>query len=162
MSVTNTQISLGKKLPSSVFKKLNATLNLNLAEAQMTVLFFYPKDDTPGCTLEAQAFRDLYPEFKKIKIEIIGISRDTLKSHENFICKYQLPFPLFSDQSEDLCNTFEVIKPRNMYGKIVQGIERSTFLIDKNEIIQKEWRKVKVEGHADEVLNVARSMMGII
>lgn len=120
------------------------------------VIYFYPKDDTPGCTLEGQDFRDRYADFKATKTLIFGVSRDSMQSHEKFRCKYELPFPLISDDKELLCRLFDVIKMKNMYGKQVQGIERSTFLIDKNGVLRKIWRGVKVEGHADELLAAAR------
>ncbi|KTC65712.1 bacterioferritin comigratory protein (plasmid) [Legionella adelaidensis] len=117
------------------------------------ILYFYPKDSTPGCTLEGQGFRDNYEAFKKHNAVILGVSRDSLKSHENFKSKQQFPFELISDKEETLCQNFDVIKMKSMYGKQVRGIERSTFLIDPQGSIQKEWRKVSVKGHAEEVLN---------
>src|SRR5262245_20331160 len=122
------------------------------------VLYFYPKDDTPGCTLEGQAFRDHYPQFKAAKTLVLGVSRDTLASHEKFRCKYELPFPLLSDGDETLCRLFDVIKMKNMYGKQVQGIERSTFLIDAAGVLRREWRGVKVDGHVAEVLAAAQAL----
>ena len=119
---------------------------------QPVVLFFYPKDSTPGCTTEAQNFRDLFAEFGKLNCVVAGISRDSLKSHANFAEKQGLPFPLLSDTDEVVCTHFGVMKLKNMYGKQVRGIERSTFLIDKNGTIAREWRGVKVPGHAAEVL----------
>ncbi|MDD2769840.1 MAG: peroxiredoxin [Methylococcus sp.] len=121
------------------------------------VLYFYPKDSTPGCTQEGQDFRDLYPEFQKLGADILGVSRDSLKSHERFRCKYEFPFELLSDGDETLCQLFDVIRMKNMYGKQVRGIERSTFLIDAEGRLAAEWRKVSVKGHAEEVLRaVAR------
>ena len=111
------------------------------------VLYFYPKDATPGCTREGQEFRDAYADFAALQAEIIGISRDSIACHERFKQKEQFPFPLLSDHEEALCKHFDVIKEKNLYGKKSLGIERSTFLIDPNGIIQHEWRKVKVEGH---------------
>lgn len=122
------------------------------------VLYFYPKDSTPGCTLEGQQFRDLIAEFTQQKTIILGVSRDSLKSHENFKEKQCFPFELISDSEEMLCRMFDVIKMKNMYGKLVQGIERSTFLIDKNGILRHEWRKVKADGHAAEVLETVRQL----
>ncbi len=116
------------------------------------VLYFYPKDSTPGCTLEGQDFRDNYAKFQALNAEIIGVSRDSLKSHENFKCKQEFPFELISDTDESLCCLFDVIKMKNMYGKQVQGIERSTFLIDPEGNNIKEWRKVSVKGHCEQVL----------
>lgn len=116
------------------------------------VLYFYPKDATPGCTTQGVQFRELYDEFVAANAVIFGISRDTLKSHENFKAKYTFPFELVSDDEEFACQTFNVIKMKNMYGKQVRGIERSTFLINPQGTIVREWRGVKVDGHAAEVL----------
>lgn len=122
------------------------------------VLFFYPKDNTSGCTIENQDFAKLYPEFKKLGYLLLGISRDSIKSHCNFADKYSLPFPLLSDVNEEVCKLFDVIKNKKMYGKDVRGIERSTFVFDKNGNIIKEWRKVKVDNHAREVLDFIKSL----
>jgi peroxiredoxin Q/BCP len=122
------------------------------------VLYFYPKDATPGCTTEGQQFRDLYPQFQASNTEIFGISRDSLKSHENFRAKLNLPFHLLSDTEEQACQLFNVIKMKNMYGKQVRGIERSTFLIDGNGTLRQEWRGVKVDGHAQAVLDAIRQL----
>ena len=122
------------------------------------VIYFYPKDNTPGCTTEAQQFRDLYTEFKKSGSEIVGISRDSIKSHENFKSKFTLPFALLSDADEVVCNQFAVIKQKMMYGKQVRGIERSTFVLDGKGIIRKEWRGLKADGHAQEVLSFVQTL----
>ncbi len=122
------------------------------------IIYFYPKDSTPGCTTEAQQFRDLYPQFRAANAEIFGISRDSLKSHENFMVKQSLPFDLLSDAEELACNLFGVIKMKNLYGKQVRGIERSTFVIDAHGILRREWRGVKVNGHAQEVLDFAKTL----
>ncbi len=122
------------------------------------VLFFYPKDNTPGCTTQSLRFRDLYPEFQLTNTEIIGISRDTLRSHENFKSKLELPFELIADTDESICALFQVIKSKNMYGKQVRGIERSTFIIDEEGRLIKEWRKIKVAGHVDEVLEFMKEL----
>ena len=119
---------------------------------KVVVIYFYPKDSTPGCTTEAQQFRDLHPQFVAVDAVILGISRDTVKSHENFKAKQSLPFELASDTDETVCNLFCVMKMKNMYGKQVRGIERSTFVIDRNGVLRREWRGVKVPGHAEEVL----------
>jgi len=116
------------------------------------VLYFYPKDNTPGCTEEGIAFRDRVAEFDAKNAVIVGVSRDSVKVHEGFKAKHALPFDLLSDPNESLCRAFDVIKMKSMYGKQVQGIERSTFVIDENGVLLKEWRKVKVKGHVDEVL----------
>ncbi len=122
------------------------------------VLYFYPKDSTPGCTLEGQQFRDLHPEFAKTNAFIFGISRDSLKSHQNFKSKQCFPFELLSDPEELACHLFGVIKMKNMYGKQVRGIERSTFVVDAGGVIRCEWRGVKVDGHAQAVLNFIKTL----
>ena len=142
--------------------KVSATnsseINSDDLKGKNLVIYFYPKDNTPGCTQEGEDFRDLYKEFKKLKTEIYGVSRDSLKSHEGFKEKYKYPFELISDSDEKLCNLFDVIKEKNMYGKKYMGIERSTFLINKEGKLCAEWRKVKVNGHAQEVLEEAKKL----
>lgn len=128
------------------------TFQLSGRPARYTVLFFYPKDNTPGCTTENMAFRDLYEQFQAAETEIYGISRDSLRSHEGFRAKLGLPFELISDPEEKVCEQFGVMKMKQMYGKTVRGIERSTFVIDATGQLVKEWRGVKVAGHVDEVL----------
>ncbi|MBA5639949.1 peroxiredoxin [Duganella sp. LX20W] len=133
------------------------TFQLAGRPARYTVLYFYPKDNTPGCTTESMAFRDLHAQFQAAGTEIYGISRDSLRSHEGFKAKLGLPFELISDPEETLCQQFGVMKLKQMYGKTVRGIERSTFVIDAHGQLVKEWRGVKVAGHVDEVLEfVAR------
>ena len=122
------------------------------------VLYFYPKDNTPGCTTEGQDFRDHYPDFTAADTEIIGVSRDGLQAHENFRSKHGFPFHLISDKDETLCELFDVIKMKMMYGKERRGIERSTFLIDKEGLLRQEWRGVKVKEHVPEVLEAARNL----
>lgn len=122
------------------------------------VIYFYPKDSTPGCTTQGIQFRDAYAEFQALNTEIFGISRDSLKSHENFKAKFSFPFELLSDAEELACSLFNVIKMKNMYGKQVRGIERSTFVIDKEGKLVKEWRGVKADGHAAEVLNFIQTL----
>jgi peroxiredoxin Q/BCP len=122
------------------------------------VIYFYPKDNTPGCTSEAQQFRDLYADFMKAGCEIVGISRDSIKSHENFKAKFTLPFALLSDEDEVVCNLFGVMKQKMMYGKQVRGIERSTFVLDKKGCIVREWRGLKADGHAEEVLTFVQTL----
>ncbi len=126
--------------------------------AKYLLLYFYPKDNTPGCTTESQQFRDLHEAFSELGCRIFGISRDSLKSHENFKTKFSFPFELLSDEDETACTLFGVIKQKMMYGKEVRGIERSTFLIDSENRILKEWRGVKADGHAAEVLNYLKSI----
>lgn len=122
------------------------------------ILYFYPKDNTPGCTTESIAFRDLYAGFQQESTEIFGISRDSLRSHEGFKAKLDMPFELISDPEEVLCSLFSVMKMKNMYGKTVRGVERSTFVIDATGRLVKEWRGVKVAGHADEVLEFIKTL----
>ncbi len=131
---------------------------LSSARGKSLVIYFYPKDNTPGCTTESQQFRELYPKFQKAGCEVIGISRDSIKSHENFKAKFTLPFALLSDAEERVCTQFSVIKMKKLYGKEVRGIERSTFVIDKHGVLQHEWRGVKVDGHAAEVLKFVQSL----
>ena len=142
--------------------KVSATNELEIDSTDLIgksyVIYFYPKDNTPGCTQEGEDFRDLYKEFKRLKTEIYGVSRDSLKSHEGFKEKYKYPFELISDTEEKLCNLFDVIKEKNMYGKKYMGIERSTFLINKEGKLSAEWRKVKVNGHAAEVLEEVKKI----
>jgi peroxiredoxin Q/BCP len=134
------------------------TIRLKDLRGKKVVLYFYPKDSTPGCTTEGQDFRDLHSKFKRAKTVILGVSRDSIASHEKFKAKHDFPFELLSDSDEKLCAQFDVIKEKNMYGRKVMGIERSTFLIDEDGKLRREWRKVKVKGHAEEVLEAAKSL----
>lgn len=134
------------------------SIQLSDLAGQHVVLYFYPKDNTPGCTTESQDFRDLQQEFSAANTVIFGISRDSLRSHENFKAKQELPFELISDPDELLCKQFDVIKEKNMFGKKHLGIERSTFLLDQTGVLRNEWRKVKVPGHAAEVLAAAQAL----
>jgi peroxiredoxin Q/BCP len=122
------------------------------------VIYFYPKDSTPGCTTEAQQFREVYDEFVEAGSQIVGVSRDSIKSHENFKARFTLPFELLSDENEVACELFGVIKQKMMYGKQVRSIERSTFVLDDKGIIRKEWRSLKADGHADEVLDFVQTL----
>ena len=131
---------------------------LSGARGKHLVIYFYPKDNTPGCATEAQQFRDLYAKFQKANCEVVGISRDSIKSHENFKDKFSLPFALLSDADERVCNLFGVIRMKNMYGKQVRGIERSTFVFDKEGALRHEWRGLKADGHAQEVLDFINSL----
>jgi peroxiredoxin Q/BCP len=131
---------------------------LSRHKGKILVLYFYPKDNTPGCTTEGGDFRDLHAAFRKAGAEIYGISRDSLKSHENFKAKLGLPFDLLSDEEEAVCTQFGVMKMKNMYGKQVRGIERSTFVVGKDGKIAREWRGVKVPGHAQEVLDFVETL----
>ena len=125
---------------------------------QKLVIFFYPKDNTPGCTIESCGFRDAYLDFKAAGAEVIGISRDSVKKHQNFSTKYDLPFSLIADTESVVCDAFGVIKEKSMFGKKYMGIERSTFLMDEKGVIQHTWPKVKISGHVDEVLAAARAL----
>lgn len=134
------------------------TFTLSAYQGRNLVLFFYPKDNTPGCTTEAQQFRDLYEQFLQADCAVFGISRGSLKSHENFKAKFTLPFELLSDAEETVCNLFDVIKQKNMYGKQVRGIERSTFVFDRTGTLRQEWRKLKADGHAQDVLDFVTTL----
>jgi peroxiredoxin Q/BCP len=136
----------------------NQSFTLSGARGKHLVIYFYPKDNTPGCTTEAQQYRDLYAKFRKANCEVVGVSRDSLKSHENFKAKFNLPFELLSDTDETACKLFGVIKQKNMYGKQVRGIERSTFVIDKDGVLRREWRGLKADGHAQEVLDFVTTL----
>ncbi len=133
------------------------TIRLKDLRGKKVVLYFYPKDATPGCTTEGQDFRDLHAKFKRANTVILGASRDSVASHEKFKAKQSFPFELLSDPDEKLCKQFDVIKEKNMYGRKVMGIERSTFLIDEDGKLRAEWRKVKVKGHAQEVLDAVKN-----
>jgi peroxiredoxin Q/BCP len=135
-----------------------STFQLSNYLGKNLVIYFYPKDSTPGCTTQGVQFRDAYADFKSLDTEVFGISRDSLKSHENFKAKFTFPFELLADTEELACTLFGVMKMKNMYGKQVRGIERSTFIIDKNGILVKEWRGVKVEGHVADVLSFIKSL----
>ncbi len=148
-----TGVAVGKKVPAFTQAATGEQqIALKNLAGKRIVLYFYPKDNTPGCTTEGQDFRDNHAKFKRRKAVVLGVSRDSLKSHENFRAKYDFPFDLISDADEKLCKLFDVIKEKNMYGRKVLGIERSTFLIDDKGVLRREWRKVKVKGHVDEVL----------
>lgn len=145
-------VALDKKVPDFTAESTGGPFSLAALEGRALVLYFYPKDNTPGCTTEGQDFAASYAKFKKAGAEVAGVSRDSLKSHENFKRKMGFPFELISDPDEKLCTLFGVIKMKNMYGKQVRGIERSTFLIDGAGRLRREWRGVKVPGHVDDVL----------
>ena len=147
-----------KKASDFIAESTGGQFNLADYKGRPVVVYFYPKDNTPGCTMESQQFRDLHSKFEKLGATVVGVSRDTIKSHQGFKAKYELPFELLSDADEKLCSQFDVIKMKNMYGKQVRGIERSTFLFDKNGELVREWRKVKVDGHAEEVLAAVKAL----
>ena len=149
---------LGKPVPDFSLPSTAGTFQLSSTRGSKVVLYFYPKDNTPGCTTEGSDFRDLHKEFKRAGCEVFGISRDSLASHERFKEKMKFPFELLSDPQESVCKRFGVMKLKNMYGKQVRGIERSTFVIDENGVLAREWRGVKVPGHAQEVLDFVKTV----
>ncbi len=151
-------ITIGKVIPAFKLESTAGPISRPTLKGKKTVLYFYPKDSTPGCTLEGQDFRDNKAKFTRAGAQILGVSRDSLKSHEKFKCNQSFNFELISDPDETLCEIFDVIKMKNMYGKKVRGIERSTFLIDEKGVLKKEWRKVKVAGHVEEVLAAVKAL----
>jgi peroxiredoxin Q/BCP len=154
----NPQIVDGQVQNFSAAMTGDRTFELDGRPARYTVLYFYPKDNTPGCTTEAMAFRDHIDAFDALGVQIVGVSRDSLRSHENFKSKLGLPFELISDPEEAVCNQFAVMKMKNMYGKKVRGVERSTFVIDANGKVVKEWRGVKVNDHVSEILDFLKAL----
>lgn len=146
-----TGLKVGSKAPTFTLPTDSGMVTLGALKGQNVVLYFYPKDDTPGCTVEACTFGNHLPKFKKMNATIIGVSRDDVKSHKKFKAKYKLPFTLASDTTEKVCKAYGVMVDKNMYGKKVRGVERSTFLIDATGTIRAIWRKVNVEGHSNEV-----------
>ncbi|EKF74007.1 AhpC/TSA family antioxidant [Alcanivorax hongdengensis A-11-3] len=136
----------------------DTTVTLSELRGKKVVIYFYPKDSTPGCTTEGQNFRDLYDAFQKANCEIFGVSKDSMRRHENFKAKQAFPFELISDEDENVCQLFDVIKLKKLYGKEYLGIERSTFLIDEDGVLREEWRKVKVKEHAQAVLDAVKAL----
>ena len=151
-------VTLDKKVPDFSAPATGGDFKLSALSGKTVVLYFYPKDNTPGCTTEAQQFSALNPDFAQANAVIVGVSRDSLKSHDNFIAKQAIPYSLISDPDETVCELFGVMKLKNMYGKQVRGIERSTFVIDAKGKLVHEWRGVKVPGHAAEVLAFVQSL----
>ena len=149
---------LGKKVADFSAAATGGTFKLSAHKGHPVVVYFYPKDNTPGCTTEGAQFRDLHRKFAKAGAVVAGVSRDSLKSHESFKSKMEFPFELISDADEKLCKQFGVIKMKNMYGRQVRGIERSTFVLDATRAIRREWRGVKVPGHAKEVLDFVKTL----
>lgn len=149
---------LDKPVPDFELPSTDGDFRLSDLRGKPLVIFFYPKDNTPGCTLESQQFRDLYPQFKSAGWEVVGVSRDNMKSHHGFRAKFELPFALLSDTDEKACELFGVMKVKNMYGKKVRGIERSTFVLDRDGVLRREWRGVKVPEHAAEVLQFVKTL----
>ena len=153
------KVKLGKKVPDFTATATNdSVFTLSETMGKNTVIYFYPKDNTPGCTKEGEDFRDRFEAFSSNNTLVVGVSRDSVKSHDKFICKYNFPFDLIADEDETVCQLFNVIKEKNMYGRTYLGIERSTFLIDSNGTLINEWRKVKVKGHVEEVLNALNNI----
>ena len=153
------KVSIGRKVPDfSLPATGDQTVTLSEYQGRNVVVYFYPRDSTPGCTTEGQDFRDRMASFRRRNTAVLGISRDTIKSHENFKARQELPFELLSDADETVCRLFDVIREKNMYGRKVMGIERSTFLIDDSGVLRREWRKVRVKGHAEEVLEAVRNL----
>ena len=158
-SVAEHPSALNKTVPEfSAAMTGDQTFHLSDYKGKKIVLYFYPKDNTPGCTTEGIQFREMYPQFQQTNAEIFGVSRDSIRSHEGFKAKLEMPFQLISDPDETLCAMFDVMKMKNMYGKKVRGIERSTFIIDESGKLVKEWRGVKVPGHIDEVLEFVKAL----
>lgn len=154
-------IATGKKVPDFELPATgDKTVRLSDLRGNNVVLFFYPRDNTPGCTLEGRDFRDRIKEFQAAGTVVLGVSRDSVKSHEKFKAGQAFPFDLLSDQDEQLCALFDVIKGKTMFGKKVRGIQRSTFLLDRQGTLRREWRKVSVKGHVQEVLAAARELAG--
>jgi len=150
--------AVGERIPDFTATTADGPFRLSDHAGHPVVLYFYPKDNTPGCTTEGAAFRDLHEKFAKAGALVVGVSRDSVKSHQGFAAKMSFPFPLLSDADEALCARFGVIKMKNMYGKQVRGIERSTFVIDRQGRLAREWRGVKVPGHAQEVLKFVQTL----
>lgn len=152
-------IKTGSRVPEfSLPTTGGGTWSLKDAAGRKLVIYFYPRDMTSGCTREAQDFRDLYGAFRKAGIEVVGVSRDSVASHDKFAARETLPFPLLADTDERVCRLFDVIKPKSLYGRKYLGVERSTFLVDGAGKLRQEWRRVKVPGHAEAVLEAARSL----
>jgi len=153
------KITLNQATPDFELPATNGQqIKLSDLKGKNVVLYFYPRDNTPGCTIESKNFRDSHRKFEALNTIILGVSRDSIKKHENFKNKHAFPFELLSDEQETLCNTFDVIKQKNLFGKTVKGIQRSTFLIDSQGILRKEWRKVKISGHVEEVLEAVAKL----
>jgi len=151
-------IAVDQPIPDFTAPATGGEITLSKLRGKKVVLYFYPKDNTPGCTTEGAAFRDLHDRFAAAGAVVVGVSRDSVKSHQGFAAKMGFPFPLISDADEALCARFGVIKMKNMYGKQVRGIERSTFVIDGEGKLAREWRGVKVPGHAQEVLKFVQTL----
>jgi len=152
------KIAVGKKAPAFNLEGTSGNWSLEDAQGSCVVLYFYPRDNTPGCTQEGQSFAAAFPQFRKLKTTIVGISPDSVSSHEKFKSKMGFPFELLSDVDQAVCKRYDVIQEKSMYGKKYMGVERSTFLIDPQGVLRAEWRKVKVNGHAEAVLAAVKAL----
>jgi thioredoxin-dependent peroxiredoxin len=152
------KIAIGKKAPAFALEGTSGNWSLEDAQGACVVLYFYPRDNTPGCTQEGESFAAAAPQFKKLKTSIVGISPDSVSSHEKFKSKMGFPFELLSDVDRTVCKRYDVIQEKSMYGKKYMGVERSTFLIDREGVLRAEWRKVKVTGHAEAVLAAVKAL----
>lgn len=155
--MANKSVIEGSSVPDAYIKTIFGSTNLHEYKSHNLIMFFYPKDNTPGCTIECEDFSRLHNDFLSLNTQIIGVSRDSLESHEKFAKKFKLSINLVSDETQELCLLFDVIKDKNMYGKIIKGIERSTFFINSNFFLEKSWRGVRAKGHAEQVLSVVSS-----
>jgi len=152
-------VSVGKRVKNFTLPATgDQNLSLSDFKGRSLIIYFYPKDNTPGCTREGQDFRDLYPRFTEAGADILGVSRDSVKTHDNYRNKHGFPFQLISDKEELLCRQFDVIKEKKLYGRTYMGIERSTFLLDADGVLQHEWRKVRVPGHAEAVFETLETL----
>lgn len=152
-------MDIGERIPDlSVAASGGGTIKLRSLKGEALVLYFYPKDNTPGCTQEGQDFRDLYKDFRKAGAQVLGASRDSVRTHDNFIAKQGFPFALLSDPDETLCRAFDVIQEKTLYGRKYMGVDRSTFLFDAKGVLRQVWRSVKVKGHAAEVLAAVKAL----
>jgi peroxiredoxin Q/BCP len=152
-------LQVGDKIPDlSLPASGGRTIGLRAYKGKALVVYFYPKDNTPGCTQEGQDFRDLYTQFKKAGADVLGVSRDSVKSHDNFIAKFSFPFALLSDGDEAMCRAFDAIREKSLYGRKYMGVDRSTFLFDSEGVLRREWRTVKVKNHAADVLEAVRAL----
>jgi thioredoxin-dependent peroxiredoxin len=152
------KIAVGKKAPTFALEGTSGKWSLEEAAGSYVVVYFYPRDNTPGCTQEGESFTAAFPQFKKLKALIVGISPDSVSSHEKFKSKMGFPFELLSDVDRTVCKRYDVIQEKSMYGKKYMGVERSTFLIDAQGVLRAEWRKVKVNGHAEAVLAAVKAL----
>lgn len=152
------KVAVGKQAPRFTLQGTGGQWSLDDAAGSNVVIYFYPRDNTPGCTLEGESFTGAYAQFKKAKTLIFGISPDTVESHEKFKKKMGFPFELLSDPNQEACKLYDVIQEKSMYGKRYMGVERSTFLIDPKGVLRQEWRKVKVNGHAEAVLAAVKAL----